>query len=54
LACLTITHDGSSNAVTQRHAASASATLLNESSLPCSCRYEAIADGGAAGSRVPG
>ena len=41
----------SSKALTHRHAASASATLLNDSSLPCSCRAVASAPTGAPGSR---
>ena len=37
-ACLTITQAGSSKALTHSRAASVSATLLNESALPWSCR----------------
>src|SRR5512144_2779548 len=46
LACLTMTHVGASNRVTHVHAASASATLLYESALPCSCRYVAMLPAG--------
>ena len=37
LACLTMTQAGSSKVLTHSHAASASAMLLYDSSLPCSC-----------------
>ncbi len=37
-ACLTMTHAGSSKTRTHSSAASVSATLLYDSSLPCSCR----------------
>ena len=50
-ACLTITHAGSANVFTHSHAASLSATLLYDSSLPCSCRYVAIVPGAGASSR---
>ena len=36
-ACLTITQAGTSNVFTHSHAASASAILLYDSSLPCNC-----------------
>src|SRR5512133_1184672 len=51
LACLTITHVGSANRVTHVHAASASATLLYDSSLPCSCLHDARLPTGGDGSR---
>src|SRR6266567_3236136 len=42
-ACFTITHAGSAKVFTHSHAASESAILLNESSLPCSCLSVAMA-----------
>ena len=51
LACLTITHAGAAKLLTHSHAASASAMLLYESSLPCSCLAVTSEPGAGARSR---
>ena len=50
-ACLTMTHAGSANVFTHSQAASLSAMLLYESSLPCSCRKLAMLPASGASSR---